>query len=173
MFFFQKEAIVFPLLLPVMIRSLFCRVWAWYEVSCWLAPRDRISALSELLCSEFPLPTSMAGVTLMGQLVSSSIPCLSRKAVPSSQLPPHDANCEDHYSRQQEEWISQLNILLDYPANPFLWVRTALGLKSLKTKQHRSSNILKQGNGQPQGWWVKHCTGKERDASQPGCLHHS
>lgn len=106
----------------------------------------------KLLCSEFPHPTPMAGVALMGQMISSSIPCLSRKAVPSSQLPPHNANCEYHFNRQQEEWISQLNILLDYPANPFLWVRTALGLKSLKTKQHRSSNILKQGNGQPQGW---------------------
>lgn len=132
-------------------------VWGQSEE---VPPRDRISALSELLCSEFSLPTSMVGVDLMGQLVSSSIPCLSRKAVPP-QLPAHDANCEDHYSRQQEEWISQLNILLDYPANPFLWLRTALGLKSFKTKQHRSCNILKQGNGQPQGWWVKHCTGKE------------
>lgn len=61
---------------------------------------DRISALSELLYSEFPLPTSMAGVTLMGQLVSSSIPCLSRKAVPSSQLPPQDADCKDAGSRR-------------------------------------------------------------------------
>lgn len=157
-FFFQMEAIV-PSPPPPDLSVLEDSVWGQCEVSCWLPPRDRISALSELLCSDFALPTSMAGVALMGQLFSSSIPCLSRRAVPS-QLPAHNANCEDHYSRQQEEWISQLNILLDYPANPSLWVRTALGLKSFKTKQHRSCNILKQGNGQPQGWWVKHCTGK-------------
>lgn len=126
-FLIQMEAIVScPPPPDEQISVLEDSVWGQCEEgSCWLPPRDRISALSELLCSEFSLPTSMAGVALMGQLVSSSIPCLSRKAVPS-QLPAHDANCEDRYSRQQEEWISQLNILLDYPANPFLWVRTAL-----------------------------------------------
>lgn len=110
------------------------------EVSCWLAPRDRISALSELLC------ISMAGVALVGNWFPAPFP-----AFPGRQSLLSSHHHEDHYSRQQEEWISQLNILLDYPANPFLWVRTVLGLKSLKTKQHRSSNIWKQGNGQPQG----------------------
>lgn len=116
------------------------------EVSCWLAPRDRISALSELLCSEVPPPTSMAGVALVGNWFPAPFP-----AFPGRQSLLSSHHHEDHYSRQQEEWISQLNILLDYPANPFLWLRTALGLKSIKTKQHRSCNILKQGNGQPQG----------------------
>lgn len=130
-------------------------VWGWCVrgcPACWQLPHytkgQNFSTLRVLL--QWVSPTHLHGWCSFNEATGFQLhSCLSRKAVPFSQLPPQDANCEDHYSRQQEEWISQINILLDYPANPLLWVRTAHGLKSLKTKQHKSFNILKQGNGQP------------------------
>lgn len=162
-------ASVFPLLLSQMSRSLTFRglsvglVWGGVLLPC--TKGHNFSTLRA------PLQW-VSLIHLHGWCSFTGATGFQLHSLPSSQLPPQEANCEDHYSRQQEEWISQLNILLDYPTNPFLWVRTALGLKSLKTKQHRSCNILKQSNGQPQGW-VKHCSGKEHDGSQPGCLHQS